>query len=172
MIDKNELLFVVDENNNPIEPKPRQEVHEKGYWHRVSDVWIKNSNNQILCQKRSLLKDSNPGRWERFFGGHLLAGEDYLESTVKELKEEIGLDIKKEALLLFKMVKYDKAKDFRAVYLLKWDGDINNLSLERDEIDELRWIDIEEAEKNLLDRNPGWTNVVYEEEMIDWLKNK
>lgn len=34
MINKDELLFVVDENNNPVEPKPRKKVHTKGYWHR------------------------------------------------------------------------------------------------------------------------------------------
>jgi isopentenyl-diphosphate Delta-isomerase len=119
VINKDEMLFVVDKNNNPLEPKPRSEVHSKGYWHRTAHVWILNFKNQLLCQKRSLLKDSNPGFWEPFFGGHLAPGVEYLDGAIEELNEELGLNIKKDQLKLFKIYKEqgDKPSEFQGVFL-------------------------------------------------------
>ncbi len=69
MINKEELIFAVDENNNPIEPISRENAHKNGIWHRISDIWIINKKKQVLVQKRSALKDTNPGKWEAFVGG-------------------------------------------------------------------------------------------------------
>ncbi|HXS15141.1 MAG TPA: NUDIX domain-containing protein, partial [Candidatus Saccharimonadales bacterium] len=85
MIKKDELLFTVDENNLLQEPKPRNEVHANGYWHRTAHIWIFNDKKEILCQKRSLLKDMNPGKWEPFFGGHMAPQEEYIDNALLEL---------------------------------------------------------------------------------------
>ena len=66
MINKDELLFAVDENNKPIEPMPRAKAHTEGVWHRNAHIWIVNPNREVLVHKRSMLKDSNPGKWEAF----------------------------------------------------------------------------------------------------------
>ncbi len=66
MINNKELLFVVDENNQPQQPLPRNVVHKNSLWHRTAAVWVINRNGKILCQKRSLKKDVKPGMWEAF----------------------------------------------------------------------------------------------------------
>ncbi|MEX2028301.1 MAG: NUDIX domain-containing protein, partial [Candidatus Curtissbacteria bacterium] len=84
MINSQELIFMVDENNNPVSPLAREIAHGQGLWHRSCDIWVVNSKGEILCQRRSMKKDVKPGLWESYFGGHVLAGEDYLDSAVKE----------------------------------------------------------------------------------------
>lgn len=101
MIKKDELLFTVDEFNNPVEPMPRNEVHSKGIWHRTTQIWIINDRKQILCQRRSLLKDSNPGKWEAFWGGHLAPNQEYVDCALQELREELGISVSKSDLNFF-----------------------------------------------------------------------
>jgi 8-oxo-dGTP diphosphatase len=171
MLNEKELLFVVDAENHPIEPRPRKEVHENGYWHRNSHVWAKNAKGQILCGQRSLKKDTNPGRWEPFFGGHVLAGEDYLETAVKECGEELGFDLKDEDMKLFKILKLgDRTKEFVAVYGLRWNGDASKIDFEKDEIDQVGWFDAEELRLILcVKRDPAWSIMGYDAEVLDWL---
>src|SRR5690606_7116726 len=93
MLNAKELLFTVDSQNNTIDSQPRDLVHAEGIWHRTAHVWIVNKNYEILCQQRSLLKDSNPGLWEPFFGGHLPPDTSYEKGAMDELREELGIEI-------------------------------------------------------------------------------
>lgn len=173
MINKDEFLFVVDERNQPVEAKPREEVHRDEHWHRNSNVWIKNSKGQILCQQRSLKKDSSPGKWEPFFGGHVLAGEGYEETAIKECNEELGLGVGKENLFFINIHQIDHTREFVAVYMTEWDGEIDSISYEEDEINQLKWMDIGELKKILLERKEGgWTKSGFEEEIFDWLSKE
>lgn len=168
MINKNELLFVVDENNNPIEPKPRDEVHKKGLWHRTSHVWILNSQRQILCQKRSLLKDSSPGKWESFFGGHVAQGEKYEDNALRELQEELGIIVSEQNLHLFKINKYDHKKEFQGIYYLEWNGDIKTLQLEKEEIDQVKWFTIDKLYELMIKGDDDWSIKGYEKELLEY----
>ena len=42
-------------------------------------------------QKRSLRKNSFPGCYDVSSAGHIKAGDDYLESALRELSEELGI---------------------------------------------------------------------------------
>ena len=70
-----ELLDLVDENGVPTgEVKERELVHRDGDRHRTSHVWLFrrwNGQWQVLLQKRSVQKDSHPGRfdWKGSFYG-------------------------------------------------------------------------------------------------------
>ncbi len=171
MLDTDELLFVVDEHNNPIEPKARREVHEKHYWHRTVHIWIINDKKQLLCQKRSLLKDSNPGWWESFFGGHMEAGTEYVEGALRELTEETGISLNKDALNFFEIFKYEHGQEFQAVYYVLWNGSIDQVKIEKDEIDHVEWISLDAVKEILFTKkDPTWTLIGYEREMIDTLQ--
>lgn len=170
MIIRNELLFTVDESNKPIKSKPRDEVHIKGYWHRTTHIWVINNKKQILCQKRSLLKDTNPGKWESFFGGHLTPGQDYLEGALLELKEELGIDLSKEDLKLFQIYKCIPDKEFQGIYYVEWNGNIENLKLEREEIDQVKWFDILKLIEILVEKKKGnWSLWGYQKELLQKL---
>jgi len=152
MINSQELVFAVDEENNPIEPVERSRAHAEGIWHRTTDIAVINPNNEILCHKRSILKDSGPGLWDVCFGGHTLAGVDSSVAAAVELKEESGLDVVPQELKYIATVKYvsrtSKNKEFRYLYIYKWTGMIEDLELEKDEIDEVKWVNLAELIQN------------------------
>lgn len=170
MKNHDELLFTVDDSNNPLPPTPRGETHKKGYWHRTTQIWIINKNKQVLCQRRSLTKEINPGMWESFFGGHVTDGEDYLENAYKEIKEELGLTIAKDKFFLFKIHKQNTGKEFRAVYFLQWSGDIQNILKQEDEVEETKWVMIEELKKLLREnKDKNWNLSGNEEDILQQL---
>ena len=172
MIDKQELLFVVDENNKPLESEPRSFVHKNKLWHRTAHVYVVNGKGQLLCQERSKKKDTNPGKWEPFLGGHLNSGEECPAVAVKEVNEEIGLDIKESDLIPYKIHRNAHHPEFRMIYKVYWDGDIGSLRLEEDEVDRVEWFDIREVGKILLSKNPNWTLKENDKEVIVWLKEQ
>lgn len=169
MINKDELIFVVDEQNNPVESKPRSKVHQNGLWHRVSHIWVTNSQKQVLCQRRSLLKDTSPGKWEAFFGGHLAPGTEYLDGAVLELNEELGLEITKQDLKQILIFKDEIRKEFQGVFLLIWDGEIEKINFEEAEIDQLKWVNLGELKEVLNSQDPNWTQMGYEKEAFKFI---
>jgi isopentenyldiphosphate isomerase len=172
MIDRSELLFVVDEDNNPIAPKSRRETHQKKYWHRTADIWIFNACGQVLSQKRSLAKDFNPGMWEAFFGGHLSPGEDYETGARKELSEELGISPLPKELRFFKVARYEPYNEFRGVFVLLWDGEVETLKIEKEEIDTIKWLDLEDLKKALKSNDGNWTPTGYEEELFSYVEKE
>lgn len=146
-----ELFDIVDDQNQPTGiQKPRSIVHaEMNDWHRATHIWIVNKKNEVLCQQRSLSKDKNPGFWQSFFGGHLKAGQTYLENAVTELQEELGLSVTPDALIDVRILKSNKAKHFGQVYLLRWDGDINELKFVDDEVAAIQWMTMKEIKEKI-----------------------
>lgn len=86
-----EIFDVVDENDIPTGTATRAEVHSKGLIHRAVHVFVLNRNGDLYLQKRSLIKDMNPGVWDSSVSGHLDAGETYPAAALRELGEELGI---------------------------------------------------------------------------------
>jgi 8-oxo-dGTP diphosphatase len=170
MIDNHELLFVVDDENNPLTPLPRNIVHTEGHWHRTSHIWIINDKKEILCQKRSLLKDSNPGFWEPFFGGHMGPKSDYASNALAELDEELGIKVDKNNLQSFTVYKSYKGKEFQGVFYILWNGSIQELRLEIEEIDEVAWRSLSELEQIVDAKTKGWSIMGYTQLLLNHIK--
>lgn len=96
-----ELFDVVDERDEVIGQATRAEVHRSKLWHRAVHAWVFNAQGQVFLQKRSMLKDMAPGRWDSSCSGHLDAGEGYDAAIVRELGEEIGLELSEVPTRLF-----------------------------------------------------------------------
>lgn len=91
---KEELLDVLDENGNKTgEILSRKEIHKRGLWHRLVIIAIINENNEILLQQRSSIKEKNPNMWDISVAGHLSAGQDSLSGAVREINEEVAIDL-------------------------------------------------------------------------------
>ena len=88
-----EIFDVVNEHDEVIDRKPRSEVHRLGLLHRAVHVLVFNARGETLLQKRSMSKDREPGKWDSSTSGHLDSGEDYDACAVRELREEIGLEL-------------------------------------------------------------------------------
>jgi 8-oxo-dGTP diphosphatase len=157
-----EYFDILDENGNKTgQIKPRSEVHRDGLVHRMVHVWIVNSQNKILMQRRAPQKDSYPNMWDVSVGGHILAGMDAIETVIKEVEEELGVNIElNEIELLFKFKGSDTYNEtvfnngFYEEYLIEKDLDIKTLKIQKEEVAEVRWFSMEELEKEILNKNP------------------
>lgn len=149
-----EYLDVVDELGNPTgEIVERMVAHEKGIRHRTSHVWLlrkKDNLIQILIQKRSSHKDSYPNCYDISSAGHIIAGSTYEDSALRELKEELGIEVKKDDLHQIGTTYSDTNNMFHGknfhnvqvsrVYALWYDGDF---ILQKEELSAVEWISLE-----------------------------
>ena len=154
-----EFFDVVDDLGNPTGVTvDRERAHAEGIPHRTAHVWIvrrKNDKVQILLQKRCENKDSFPGCYDISSAGHIPAGVEYIDSAIRELKEELGVDIRPEALvycgvknIVFDSVFHDKEvhdKQICKVFMLWLDMEEDEFSIQKEEIDEVRWMDFQEC---------------------------
>ena len=91
------------------ERKPLGRLHARGdefaegEYYVCAEVWVKNSENCFRITRRHPDKRAG-GLWE-FTGGGTIAGETTLESAVRELKEETGIDADETELKLFATYK-------------------------------------------------------------------
>jgi isopentenyl-diphosphate delta-isomerase len=90
----------VDEQNKRLEPLPRHLVHQKGYWHRTTHIWLKHPIQGILCHQRARTITGNPGKWSAYFGGHLGANTEYAVGALIELQEELGMTFEPQCLTI------------------------------------------------------------------------
>ena len=122
------------------------EIVPKDYYYITVVVWIQNTKGQFLIQKTVPKKNH---MWATT-GGHPKAGESSLEGIITEIKEELGLTVNPNELKLFKTLK--TIDDFIDIYYLKSEIDINKLTLQKEEVEEIKWATPKEI-KSLIENN-------------------
>ncbi len=167
MINSNELLYVVDEFDSQLEPKPRHEVFKNGLWRRTVHVWIVNNKKQILCQKRSQKKDMSPGKWEPVVAGHLGPDDNYFTGAVREVYEETGLQIKPNDLELIKIYKDHEFREYRGIFYCKLNPKIHEIKTEEDEVEKVKFVNSKTLKKYLVyQKSESWIRTGYEKEIF------
>ena len=81
---------IVNEQDEIIGYKERKDRNAQDIV-RVSDLWITDSEGNILLAQRALSEDHNPGMWGPASSGTVEEGETYEINIIKEMGEEIGL---------------------------------------------------------------------------------
>jgi isopentenyldiphosphate isomerase len=135
-----ELLNIVDENDEIIGVATRTEIHEKGHLHREVSIQFITKNNEIILQHRGKNKDLSPDLLSAAVAGHVVVGDSYEETAIKEIVEETGLMVDgSELIFIHKVNKLSNDISgkvnhvFQARYLYIYDGDINDLKVEAEE---------------------------------------
>jgi isopentenyldiphosphate isomerase len=80
----------------------RDKAHRIGAWHGAFHCLIIGENHEggyALFQKRSTQKKIAPGNFDVSVGGHYAAGEDAKAAGPREIKEELGLEVRFTDLL-------------------------------------------------------------------------
>lgn len=143
-----EWLSVVNEIDTVIGRERRAEIHRLGIRHRAVHVFIFNHLNQLFLQKRSKTKDTNPGLWDSSVAGHVDYGEDYDQCVVREMQEELGIRSRAIPEHLLKIPACtETGMEFIQVYRLI---DSGPFKLNKSEIDEGRWISVDEMNQLIL----------------------
>ena len=127
MDDDDELLDLVDKNDKKIGTILRSEIanlhNENSGFLRAAEVLIINSNGRLWIPRRTMHKRIAPGGLDYSMGCHVSAGETYIEAAVRELNEELNMDVNPKSLqLLNKFAPLPEELAYiRCVYLLKSD---------------------------------------------------
>ncbi len=171
-----ELLATYDKQGNSIDPLPRSVVHTKPvtHWHGVVNVWLVNRAGQLMVSKRAENVGGNPGKWQTYFGGHVPAGMSYLETAVKELQEEVGLDISADSLHFIDKGQFanEDHLHFYESYVYLFVGQPNDLDFTDNEISEAKWMDMEVYEAARAEHPEQWCNACNpdnQKRIKDWL---
>ena len=72
-----EYLNIVDDNDNIIGQKTREEIHQQGLLHQEIHVYFITPNKEIIFQHRAEDKDTYPDLLSATVGGHVDIGDTY-----------------------------------------------------------------------------------------------
>jgi len=143
-----ELVDILDEDGNFTGTSVmKSEAHSRGLYHPTIHVWLYNKQGQILIQQRAKDKDTHPLHWDVSVAGHIGAGEAILSSAVREVKEEIGLDIDPSELEKIGVFKSSHVhskilidNEFNHTFLCKLRTPLSDLTKQESEVEDLQLI--------------------------------
>lgn len=155
---ENETLQTYTKDGKPSEPLPRSLIYAepRKYFHGVANIWIINSKGELLCSKRSDNVKGNLGKWQTFFGGHVQAGETFLQGAQRELAEETGINGDENNFHLIEKGKNEAHRHFFEGYLYIYKDEL--LDFIDKEIAEMRWLSFEDYNKEKTDMPDIWCN--------------
>jgi len=149
MVEKN---IEVDEKDNVLGLRPRDDFYTGKHIHRASHLVLLNSKDEILVQKRVPTKKWYPNLYTFSVSG-TVADESYEHCMKKEMQEEIGISI--PVKFIFKFPFFDKLdKAFHAIFVGKSDEEIKP---DKREMTEARWIPAEDLKKDIKEHPEKYT---------------
>jgi isopentenyl-diphosphate delta-isomerase len=146
-------VVVVDEHDHVTGSAMLAEVWQKGLYHRVVSVYVKDGQGRMLLQFRTPSVKIYPNCWDPAAGGHVDEGCSYDQAAATELAEELGLhDIPLKELGTFQtnttLEDGRIINQFERVYVARVSGSAT-LMPERDEISKLQWFTAHELKSQI-----------------------
>ncbi len=173
----NDVLILVDEQDKEIGTEEKIDAHRKGLLHRAFSLFIYDSKlNKMLIQRRAINKYHSGGLWTNACCSHPRKGEDLNTAIYRRTIEELGVSISEDDFDIGKIKecgKFTYRKDFGELteyeidHVFAWlvDSSILQFVPNKDEIEDLMWIDIHDL-MNWLEGNPdnftAWFFPAYE----------
>lgn len=143
-----ELIQIVDEDGNFTgEIMDKKEANDKNLLHNEIATFIINDNKQVLLQKRSANKRFNPNKWA-LCAGHVGVDEILKNAALRELKEEVGIDISIDELHPFAEREFtirDSNSHITYFYYTKSNKAEEDFIIQEEELSEVKWFDIDKV---------------------------
>ncbi len=121
----------------------RGEKMQDGEYHMVVHICIFNNRNQLLIQQRQPFKKGWSNMWDITVGGSALKGESSAQAAEREVLEEIGLKLDLSGVRPDFTINFEDG--FDDYYLLEREVDIEELRLQEEEVQAVRWASKEEV---------------------------
>ena len=167
------LDYYDEENNNKLGVEERKIAHNNGLWHREVAIWVLNEKDEILLQKRSQLKEQDSNKFS-ICAGHIDADEYIEVAALRELFEEVGLEVTRAELIPIGVFRSESANNnhYKYTYLVKTDKKINEYVMQEEEVSELKYVTIAELEKMIEneDEDLTFSRKYYARLIIDKIK--
>ena len=139
-----EYLQLFDEKGNMLNEKIARENQkniETGKYFMIILLIIENDQNEYLMQ----LTSKEKGHVYALTGGHVQYGDDGLKTCIKETKEELGLELKKEDISYLGLIK-GKAV-LVSVYYTNINIDLDKLKLQDSEVESTCWMSMNKIDE-------------------------
>jgi 8-oxo-dGTP pyrophosphatase MutT (NUDIX family) len=151
-----ELLDILDDSGRQTgEVAWKSEAHRLGLWHRCSHCWVvgeEAGGPYLLVQRRAATKDTWPGYLDVTAAGHLQSGEEPFEAGLRELEEELGLEVGPERLVplgtrrIEQRIQGGSDREFHEVFLLSDSTPPQDLRLQEGEVEAVLRVRLGDAE--------------------------
>ncbi|NOU98620.1 NUDIX hydrolase [Paenibacillus planticolens] len=139
---ENEKLKIFDKDRKQVGVATREEVHRVGHWHEAFHCWFFSRENKvdyIYLQLRSDMKKDYPNLLDITAAGHLLAHET-VHDGIREIKEEIGIEVCFNELVLLGIIEYCIIKEnfidneLANVFLYETNNTFDDFTLQKEEV--------------------------------------
>ncbi len=107
----------------------------------ISVIFIENEKNEFLIQKTSKEK----GGEYSSTGGHVDSGETPLEAILREVKEELGITLKKEEIKEYGYLLFDMP--LRYLFYCKKDISMEEITIQEEEVESIEYMTASQIEK-------------------------
>ncbi len=125
----------------------RGDKFESGAYHLVVHACIFNSKGEMLIQQRQPFKSGWSNMWDITVGGSAIAGDTSQTAIEREVYEEIGLKLDLQNVRPHLTVNFDEG--FDDIYLIEKEVDLNELKLQYEEVQQVKWASIDEIYQKL-----------------------
>ena len=145
-LDEDHYEILDDQGHSDGQLLSKGAVHEQELWHPTVNVWILNSNSEVLLQLRGEKVELNPNTWDVAIGTHVRPQEDPTDAAVRCLQTELGVTVTKDQLKhLFNVQSANPLKNGKMhrtlghVFLLKRDIPLSDFTYDQGKIAQLVW---------------------------------
>lgn len=165
---QDEMLDLVNDKDEVIGTIARSEynrlVEQKLGYLRVVELLIRNSVGKYWIPTRTANKRIAPNGLDFSMAGHLDAGEGYIDAALREIKEELNLDLKATDLIFITKFKPAFIPYFRVIYLYETDIAPH---YNPDDFVKAEWLSVTEIEERLKGGMPAKQNLLMTIQEID-----
>lgn len=102
-------------------------------------IWIINDKDKLLIQQRTKETKKMPNMWGATAGA-VKASESSLDAAIREVKEEIGIDTKKEDYEF--IGSYKRIMDFVDVYLCRKNVNLEDVVIDPNEVQDVKYVSV------------------------------
>lgn len=126
----------------------RGESFSEGEFHLIIHVCLFNKEGKMLIQQRQSDKVGWPNYWDLTAGGSATQGDTSQTAAQRELFEELGINIDLENIRPNLTVNFEKG--FDDIYLVEKEITIDDLILQKEEVQSAKWATLEEIKEMIL----------------------
>ena len=173
-----EKIIKVDIDDNQIGEIEKLEAHKTPILHRAFSVFLYDGN-KILLQQRAFNKYHSGGLWANSCCSHPRANQEFMQSVYNRLYFELGIQerVKLEEIFTFTYLsKYsDNLFEYELDHVLVGEySSCKNISFNKEEIEKLKWVDIDWLKKDLVLNSTNYATwfLICAPKVIEYLQNK
>ena len=142
---------LVDKEDTIIGFKERAELDYSKDIFRTASLWITNRQGDVLVAQRTFDKKVDPGKWAEAVGGTVEGQDSYLDTIVREAREELGISGVSMTPGPKQYVE-DSAKYFIQWYTCQLDLPLDGFEIQTSEVEKVAWIPVAQLRNELIER--------------------